>query len=708
MEDCLDVIITTGIITDPDITTFINLYKQYKSPIVFSYFNNIITGNITNDILNVDSKVNLSEYMSSELLHVWVSSHDKTNIISEYNEFIYGWIEYIDTLSNEQTSEILKILIKYSRFDCVGQKIINNELLFQITKLIWSVPKFRKVIKYFNSFRSGAECMESDIFSTLDYTLEINKYELYVESFRDLINDRETHDEIVNRIWHTFDLNKGIFTQPIYNIHTFIKQYASPYYTNFLFRILIEIYSRYDVNELMNSFPNESLKIDYKKINLTLPFEHKLVLCMLNGIYFEHFLSCSVFRNTYRGAGRHGNLPMIEWRTYGFNISKIIEFIISYEKIADKMNDQDFISDTLGYVEIVIDDPILSKNIADKFFIPELYNFIEKLVVNKYSKINVNKHSRIEATKTMFMLLRTRKIELHENFVDELLIFVNDVDYFKESQFLEILGFHKDILQKFVQSIRDARVSDEIISRVIFELLSKCNDEFTILDDIVKQCRTFRRIPYDAKGLCNEITECILDTLYIYSEIYMFNKLTNEHHEVDREFYTTAVKIISECESNGDMLTILKYHEQAKKLIEGVIDCIKINKSVLHLIMDFKDKLLIEINDPQLMINGTKKEEFMNILAEYKPSKVIDYPDEFLDPLLCCPITSPVMIPDISDIFDKTTILTRIKIDPINPYTRKPLTEEIFEEYNKRDEIKEKINNFMSKLNDWKKKNNIS
>lgn len=88
--------------------------------------------------------------------------------------------------------------------------------------------------------------------------------------------------------------------------------------------------------------------------------------------------------------------------------------------------------------------------------------------------------------------------------------------------------------------------------------------------------------------------------------------------------------------------------------------------------------------------------------TETEEKKII-IPDEFIDPILCCPITDPIMIPEVVDtIFDKTSIMTQLLNEPKNPYTRNPLTPEMLEEYNKKNEVQKKIHEFNEKFQKWK------
>ena len=63
------------------------------------------------------------------------------------------------------------------------------------------------------------------------------------------------------------------------------------------------------------------------------------------------------------------------------------------------------------------------------------------------------------------------------------------------------------------------------------------------------------------------------------------------------------------------------------------------------------------------------------------------------------------MIPNVDLIFDKTSIMSQIYHEKINPYTRDFLDESIIEAYNKKPEIITKITEFTDKFNKW---NNIS
>jgi hypothetical protein len=705
MEESIDILILEEMRRSPDIMTLIDVYNMYHEckDIIFQYLNNFILEVITNDVIGIDPKLKFSEYLTSELLHIWVSGL--------INDFITEWLKTIDIMDDNTCYELLRKILKCSKTDCTFVPVL-NETSFQITQLIWGIPRFRKVIHYFKNFVNGRDCMENDIFSSLMYGNRYNdNKEEYIGSVRELIDDYETHDSIINKILFTFDINKTIYSIGVISTLNSenIQNYADASYTNFLFRVLIEIYKKYDSNKIIEKIlQSEDYEIDSHKINYSLPFEYKITLCMMYSIYFDHFLGCNLLQ-TLEPQMVHRDIEVfnrIVSRICDIDNKIICNFILDYEKIVHKIHDDEFIFDILNYLRIICS----CKTLYDKLFnFPQdIYLMIEKIVTNKYGKIQINKHYRTDATKIMLLIIKKQGYTNFENSGDDVLLFVNDINYFEDVQYAEVFNFHKDIIQTLIISVKDLKSDDKILSNVLFKLLSKCGESFSIFDEILSQYH--KRVPYEINGICCEIIGVINMTLYLYSEAFRTGKVTNTYQELNREFAVLVSKILDECHiSNENIYKKLKQQLLAKNLIDAVIDCIFIvkNTGVLTYMVDYKSKFVELVNEPILLIQESKKNEILKILSECKTDDII-YPDEFLDPLLCVPIKSPVMIPDIKDFFDRTTIVTRIKTDPVNPYTRKPLTEEMFDEFNSKDEIKEKTRIFSEKFNEWKKQNNVS
>ena len=69
--------------------------------------------------------------------------------------------------------------------------------------------------------------------------------------------------------------------------------------------------------------------------------------------------------------------------------------------------------------------------------------------------------------------------------------------------------------------------------------------------------------------------------------------------------------------------------------------------------------------------------------------------DEFIDNIFSIEIIEPIMIPNSNDFFEKSTMYLLIRETQKNPYTREELTIQNIIEYNMRDDIKNKINDFL-------------
>ena len=88
-----------------------------------------------------------------------------------------------------------------------------------------------------------------------------------------------------------------------------------------------------------------------------------------------------------------------------------------------------------------------------------------------------------------------------------------------------------------------------------------------------------------------------------------------------------------------------------------------------------------------------------------KEQQEIELPDEFCDPLMASEIVEPVLLPGTDTIMDKSVISRHLLTDQHNPFNRENLTIDELEQYNSKDNIKEKLKEFNVKKNEWKKNN---
>ena len=149
----------------------------------------------------------------------------------------------------------------------------------------------------------------------------------------------------------------------------------------------------------------------------------------------------------------------------------------------------------------------------------------------------------------------------------------------------------------------------------------------------------------------------------------------------------SSLYILHKLRVNDNFKTLI--HDSKKLIIES-LPYIKFYDYEQHIKIELKETL----------------EENNNNNNNINDIKVEDIPDEFLDPLICILIKDPIMIPNVELIFDKTSIMSQIYHEKINPYTREFLDETIIESHNKKLDIIAKITEFTDKINIWKNKIN--
>jgi hypothetical protein len=87
----------------------------------------------------------------------------------------------------------------------------------------------------------------------------------------------------------------------------------------------------------------------------------------------------------------------------------------------------------------------------------------------------------------------------------------------------------------------------------------------------------------------------------------------------------------------------------------------------------------------------------------------IEYPDEFLDPLLAIPIETPVLLPNMGGygnmFMERSVIIQHLLNKGENPFNRQKLTVQELENYNSTNEVIIELNKFKTRFNEWKTKN---
>jgi hypothetical protein len=78
----------------------------------------------------------------------------------------------------------------------------------------------------------------------------------------------------------------------------------------------------------------------------------------------------------------------------------------------------------------------------------------------------------------------------------------------------------------------------------------------------------------------------------------------------------------------------------------------------------------------------------------------LEWPDEFCDPFFCDPINNPICVPSSGIIMDSNNLRRMILENGRDPYQQE-LTMTQLDEFNKRDDIKLKLDDLIRRKNDW-------
>jgi len=109
-------------------------------------------------------------------------------------------------------------------------------------------------------------------------------------------------------------------------------------------------------------------------------------------------------------------------------------------------------------------------------------------------------------------------------------------------------------------------------------------------------------------------------------------------------------------------------------------------------------KLVFSISNMDTL-SGIK--DFVNSYTILETPQELDYPFEFLDPLLCTLIKNPVILPGTLTIMERNVIEKQLLEKSENPFDRSELTMEMLNTYNKTEHAQITIQDHLSRLDRW-------
>lgn len=712
---------------------FKNTYadKQNDSKFInklYSYFTSYIRGSFDSNHISLFLTYNL----------------DNDDI---FDKFLSGWYNYLE--NNHDSKENYNILTSLL---ANIKRLTKNQFKSKaiMTNKIWSSPYFRKLINHAPQMKTGCKYLSDGIFSSL---FELEKWhdniDIVVDALKPFVRDESVHCDLVKYIWNIFNVNSA-YTK---NNDAVIKKHdCSPiYFTTMLLQLLLNIFDYYGYQKIETQIKscefNEVKDYDISKLS----FFGKLYVTLLYGIavsMIPSFRRHSELSNQSPIVLLNNNLPndIVANRLEKLITSPhetIQKVYCLYGSVYKYVTMNEVFNDILMYVEgymVYLERPYETTDIIGDKIIQNINQELLVLVSDIAGGMASNKHMRYFAAEIILTLVPvigymvfdktikssdslTETRTSVDSILENMFNYLNDVDFFKWSVVGRTIEHHKNIQELLIMLLDDIPkgilVSDRLdknIAGTLFNLIKISFDMFKKMDGLVDSITTARIglhinvafLPTNIKLTCESLMNLVMQTLVIAKSIFEKKLIHKIHPELERELSIFIINNIEKLSVGTHILytriknpsiagNILKltYEVLANHLTVDImpylVDHIDvIINGVKNIKFDYVTDSMIDQN-----INKNKKESITEFLLSYHAENDdIDWPYEFIDPISCCVVENPVMLSGSNDIYDRTTIITHIQHDAINPYSKEPLTEDILDKYNELSDIKAKIEDF--------------
>jgi U-box domain len=609
------------------------------------------------------------------------------------NQLFGIWIDLFKTYDISKKNNILKILLSNA-----------NSKSFNFTQLIWSFKEFRDLLQHFPIHSTGRKIVEKGIFCTMYSNISHNyHFDKSLNAVKDLLSDESLYPYLIKYIHKIIHSNESYLST---NFMDIIEQ-RNCSQVDFNFFILKFLHSLYK-----NYFHEKNKKELFSGLELKIKDYNIDGLDLAQQIYITMLYGMNVFLGSFyklydlnRTSSKHyiriiKNETCKDW---------IQEIFLDYDQLHDNFNIENVYMDIIDYYDFV---NAYKKKDNFVFTIKnQTYNVISELLGGKVK----NTHIRYSSFTIIKRFAESVGFLVFPNFYDNLFEYINEVspddiaflylkDKIEHQHSLSMTLYHmttecKEINEK----------SKYIFPETIYKIIDNSYSLFDRFDnDLYDRIKTSVYDLMQYIAYYEKIIELSTFSLLIYKTIYERKIINKTYKEIENKYLHFIGRLIS----NIKMKQGNKFQLDPKK-IHNHNNLVQLCFNIISEKIDEKSESIIEIKDiilkymPHInndVINEETKKMIEEKINNDFTEEEIEYPDEFLDALICKPITCPVMIPNVNDqIFEKSSIVTQIYNQGINPYTREPLTVEILEKYNSEKEIKNQLDSFINKKNKWLK-----
>jgi len=625
------------------------------------------------------------------------------------NELHCAWLEYLDTTQTkeEQCNILIKILT-------TSKYVIHKgcTMRYVLTDHIWMQKYYRNLIKYLPKYATGTEYVTYGLFSSMfDKNEWYDISEVMVDVYIELIKDESIHGELIQYMHNILKTSMPYGLDNIAMIDT--KQCASAYYIAFILQILFRLVKHYTIEHITENIMNDKNIYEVKDYDIqNLPIFHKLYVttmwCINLSVTYILKMNYVMCNNNAVSQSLTPHIivtNITRSKTTLLNVEYAQEMYVRYFDISERFNMDYMLNDILTFVDFAMmkikSDHVEPIRIDVR---KELHKYISSIVggCDKYcSDPNnaMNKHIRYYAVGIILSHVLDLGFDAYGNLLENIFRYLNEVDFFKWTTLTKAIIHHKEIQLMLIMLLdvygEDNGQNEDNIAGTLFNLINSSLDMYLHIDTVIQTMGSSLMGILSCKSICSDLMGLIVYTLIIAKTVYKKRLLINEQPELENKLAILICKNVSYDfkNINGDVMTAILS-------ISYDVLAYRLTPSIMPHLVNYIDKLVETLN--KIKYDGDNKNNIIKYLTTYEFEEEIPYPDEFIDPITCCEIKNPVILPKTNNIHDKTTIMMQLHHDKKHPYTKELLTETILMEYNNKPENRLILDDFMNKKNIWK------
>lgn len=393
------------------------------------------------------------------------------------------------------------------------------------------------------------------------------------------------------------------------------------------------------------------------------------------------------------------------------------------EKVDLRPEVDKFLTFLEGWIHFIIDNPEFVSNADEALNCYSAQYNIDKIKQEdvKYfeavlgNDLTKNPSIKINVIYNLYELLgefpRLEIVKFSENILEKISLCFIDTEP-KLTEYTSLVEIH--IKMKFITVLlqlgenynfpKNSLTNQKIFS-IIFSCVNKTFQQKKILEKNEKNNKDINKVLFLSVQLCLLYIENVISDKDLKEDL-----LSGSIINVFTEMFVNSLNCIIENDPikypnfthslSGFFIKIIEAFLIEKKFIKSIVS--QELHPISDLLLKFMD-LLSELRQGFFQYS-TISVFIIKCDEEKKKLKVIEeVPDEFCDPLMCTLIENPVELPEGKIIMDKDIISRHLLSSQFDPFNRSILTLKMLEEHNDKPEVKDKLECFIRKRDEWKK-----